>query len=189
MRDLDTLLKKIADATIDDFGFEQCDLFLLNDERDAFDLKVTKGYSNALTGKVEGLAKSMSTFKTDLAEAERLGRFTYLFKADPATNGRNYYGLLHPERAKLPRQNPDDWHELDVLYVTFEDSEGNIIGFMEPDAPKSAKLPNKNLLTNLEIFASLASIAVANAEMLDTLGTTVKHYKAMLDSTASLQEP
>lgn len=189
MRDLNTLLKKIATATIDDFGFEQCDLFLLNDERDAFDLKVTKGYSDALTGKVEGLAKSMSTFKNDLAEAERLGRFTYLYKADPSTNDRNYYGLLHPERAKMPRQGPDDWHELDVLYVTFEDSEGNIIGFMEPDAPKSAKLPNKNLVTNLEIFASLASIAVANAEMLDALETTVKHYKAMLDSTASLQEP
>jgi signal transduction histidine kinase len=189
MRDLDTLLKKIADGITDDFGFEQNDLFLLNEEKDAFVLKVTKGYPIALSGRVEGLAKSVKAFKEDVAEAERLGRFTYLFKADPSTNGRDYYGLLHPERAKLPRQNPDDWHELDVLYVTFEDSEGNIIGFMEPDGPRSGKLPSKALVTNLEIFASLASIAVANAELLSALERTVKGYKAMLDSTASLQEP
>jgi signal transduction histidine kinase len=189
MRDLDTLLRKIADGITDDFGFEQCDLFLLSEEKDAFVLKLTKGYPVNLSEKVDGLAKSVAGMKEDLAMAERLGRFTYLFKADPDTNSRNYYGLLHPERANLPREQPDDWHELDVLYITFEDAEGNIIGFMEPDGPKSGKLPSKVLITNLEIFAGLASIAIANAEMLGTLQSTVRRYKAMLHSTASLQEP
>jgi signal transduction histidine kinase len=189
MRDLDTLLRKIADAITDDFGFEQCDLFLLNEEKDAFVLKLTKGYPVNLTEKVDGLAKSVAGMNEDLALAERLGRFTYLFKADPDTNSQNYYGLLHPERAGLPREHPDDWHELDVLYITFEDAEGNIIGFMEPDGPRSNKLPSKALITNLEIFAGLASIAIANAEMLGILQSTVRRYKAMLHSTASLQEP
>lgn len=189
MRDLDALLKKIAESITEDFGFEQCDLFLLNDEKDAFALKLTKGYPVALSGKVEGLSKTMAAFKSDLSTTNRLGRFTYLYKADPNTDQITYYGLMHPERANLPRTLPDDWHELDVLYVTFEDSEGNVIGFMEPDSPKSGKLPSKGLITNLEIFASLASIAVGNAELLDKLEGTVKQYKAMLDSTASLQEP
>jgi signal transduction histidine kinase len=189
MRDLGTLLKKIADGITDDFGFEQCDLFLLNEEKDGYVLKLSKGYPVDLSQKVEGFAMSVVKFKNDLDASERLGRFTYLYKADLTSNGRDYYGLLHPERAKLPRNNPDDWHELDVLYVTFEDADGNLIGFMEPDGPNSGKLPSKSLLTNLEIFASLASIAVANAELLETLEQTVKRYKAMLDSTASLQEP
>ena len=174
MRDLGTLLKKIADGITDDFGFEQCDLFLLSEEKDAFLLKLTKGYPVDLSGKLEGLAKSTSSFKDDLALTERLGRFTFIYKADPNSNGKSYYGLLHPERAKLPRENPDDWHELDVLYVTFEDADGNIIGFMEPDGPRSGKLPTKSMVMNLEIFASLASIAVANAEMLHTQEETVK---------------
>lgn len=189
MRDLGTLLKKIADGITDDFGFEQCDLFLLNEEKDGYVLKLSKGYPVDLSQKVEGFAMSVVKFKNDLDASERLGRFTYLYKADLTSNTRDYYGLLHPERAKLPRNNPDDWHELDVLYVTFEDADGNLIGFMEPDGPNSGKLPSKSLLTNLEIFASLASIAVANAELLETLEQTVKRYKAMLDSTASLQEP
>jgi signal transduction histidine kinase len=189
MRDLDTLLKKIADGITDDFGFEQCDVFLLNEETNAFSLRVTKGYPVELKDKVEGYAKSMDNFRAELADAQRLGRFTYLFKAEPETNGSGYYGLLHPERAKLPREHEDDWHELDVLYVTFEDSDGNIIGFLEPDGPQSRKLPSGAMVTNLEIFASLASIAVTNAKLLTTLGKTVKQYKTMLDTTAVLQEP
>jgi len=189
MRDLDTLLKKIADAITDDFGFEQCDVFLLNEGADAFSLRVTKGYPVELTDKVEGHTTSVNRFQKDLSEAERLGRFTYLFKAEPGTNGSGYYGLLHPEKAKSPREHEDDWHELDVLYVTFEDSDGRIIGFLEPDGPHSGKLPSGALVTNLEIFASLASIAVANAKLLTTLDRTARRYKMMLDTTAVLQEP
>lgn len=189
MRDLDTLLRKIADAITDDFGFEQCDAFLLNEGADTFSLRVTKGYPVDVKEKVEGFSKSVARFQKDLGEAERLGRFTYLFKAEPGTNGTVYYGLLHPERASLPREHEDDWHELDVLYVTFENSEGEIIGFLEPDGPHSGKLPSGALITNLEIFASLASIAVSNAELLSTLDKTAKHYKTMLEMTAALQEP
>jgi len=189
MRDLDTLLKKIADAITDDFGFEQCDVFLLNQGADAFSLRVTKGYPVELKDRVEGFAKSMGIFQKDLSEAERLGRFTYIYKASPGENGSNYYGVLHPERAKMPREHEDDWHELDVLYVTLEDSEGRIIGFLEPDGPSSRKLPSGALVTNLEIFASLASIAVTNAELLTTLDRVAKRYKTMLDTTAVLQEP
>ena len=188
MRDLGTLLNKIADGITDDFGFEICDLFLLNEEKDAYVLKLTKGYPVAISGRVEGLSKSATSFKEDLATTDRLGRFTYMYRANPNENGHQYYGLLHPEKAMMPRENPDDWHELDVLYVTLEDADGNIIGFIEPDGPKNGKLPNKTLVTNLEIFASLASIAVANARMLETLEETINRYKAMLDSTVSLQQ-
>lgn len=189
MRDLEGLLKKIADAIIDDFGFEQCDVFLLNETKDAYRLMVSKGYPKALSEKVDGLTKPVNSLVEDLAQTERLGRFTYFYKATPDTNGSVYYGLLHPERARLPRKNPDDWHELDVLYVTFEDAEGNILGYMEPDGPRDGKIPNPHLVTNLEIFASLASIAISNAELVERLEKTVRMYKAMLDSTASLQQP
>jgi len=189
MRDLRALLDKIAQTVTEDFGFELCDVFLLNETRDAYQLMVSKGYPKALDPNVSGVTKTASGLAKDLASTERLGRFTYLYKAGPDTNGTAYYALLHPERAKLPREHPDDWHELDVLYVTFEDAEGNILGFMEPDGPKDGKLPSQQLVTNLEIFASLASIAISNAELVETLEKTVRMYKAMLDSTASLQEP
>jgi len=76
-----------------------------------------------------------------------------------------------------------------VLYVTFEDSVGNIIGLIEPDSPRNSKLPTGSLVTNLEIFATLTSIAITNAKLMETLDKTVKLYEAMLGSVAALQEP
>ena len=189
MRDLDALLNKIADSVTDDFGFEGCDVFVLNEEKDAFVLRATKGFPQPVAQQVEGFAKAKKTFKSQLDECQRIGRFTYVYKAKPGENSAQYYSLMHPERAKMQRANEDDWHELDVLYITFEDSAGDIVGFMEPDAPRSGKLPDERLITNMDIFAGLASIAVVNASMLNTLDKTVRMYKSMLESTAALQEP
>ncbi|MGQ9587775.1 MAG: ATP-binding protein [Thermoplasmata archaeon] len=189
MRDVDTLLRKVADSVTDDFGFEGCDVFLINEEKDAYILRVTEGFPRPMTEKLEGFALSARTVEGYLSVAERLGRFTYLYKAKPGESENNYYSIMHPERVRLPRVHEDDWHELDVLYVTFEDSAGNIIGFIEPDSPRSGKLPTGSLVTNLEIFATLTSIAITNAKLMETLDKTAKLYKAMLETVAALQEP
>lgn len=189
MRDVGAVLNKVADSVTDDFGFEGCDVFLLNDSKDAYVLHTTKGFPVNVSEKVSGHSLSVEKVKSDLEVAQRLGRFTYLYKATPGENGSEYYSIMHPEKAKLPRARPDDWHELDVLYVTFEDSDGNLIGFMEPDSPKNGKLPSSPLVTNLEIFASLVSIAIANAKLYGALDRTVKLYRAMLETVAVIQEP
>ena len=188
-RDIHHLFDEIADSIIDSFGFEGCDAFLYDKEAGAFRLLASRGYGAERTEQLLGSKKDLKDFMVDLEETERLGRFTYLYKSKPDEDLSKYYNLLHPEKAALPRENEDDWHELDVIYVTFEDKEGEIIGFLEPDGPANKKLPSKNLVNNLEIFASLASIAVANAELVDDLNNTIRNYKALSDATAALQEP
>ncbi|UCE91202.1 MAG: GAF domain-containing sensor histidine kinase [Methanobacteriota archaeon] len=188
-RDIQQLFGQIVDSVTDSFGFEGCDAFLMNKTGNEFKLIASKGYSEEAFDQVIGSTKPMDQFRREIGEAEQLGRFTYIYKAKPGENTNGYYGLLHPELAGLPREREDDWHELDVLYVTFEDSDGNIIGFLEPDGPLNRKLPSKNLVINLEIFASLASIAVANAELVDELNQTISNYKILTEATAVLQEP
>lgn len=188
-QDVDKILKNIVDVITDDFGFEACDAFLLDEERNNFVLRATKGFSLEVTKKVAGLAKSTEIVREDLEKTSKIGKFTYLLKSEPETNGREYYSVLHPERVKLPRKDPTDWHELDVLYVAFEDSEGKIVGFLEPDGPRDGKLPNEALVRNLEIFASLTSVAVANAKLVNALNRTVKLFRNMLDITVMMQQP
>lgn len=188
-RDVGQLLRKIVDNVTDEFGFEACDAFILDKSRNLFVLTETKGFPASFENKVRGMTKSRDAVIEDLATCKRLGKFTYLYKSKPDDDPSNYYSLLHPERAREPRRNPDDWHELDVMYVTFEDVEGNVLGFLEPDGPRDGKLPSGSLVTNLEIFASLASIALANAELVGQLDRTVAAYKALLDSTVALQDP
>ncbi|MCJ7606878.1 MAG: GAF domain-containing protein, partial [Thermoplasmata archaeon] len=188
-RDLDELLKKIVDAVMDSYGFQACDAFLYDRERDEFVLWETKGFDPKTAGLVKEHTTPMELFKKNMAEAERIGRFTYLYKAPEGEDPSNYFSLLNPEKARLPREHEDDWHELDVIYVMFEDVEGNVIGYLEPDGPKNGKLPSETLVKNLEVFASLASIAVANAEMVSQLDLNVRMYKAVMESTATFQEP
>ena len=188
-RDVDTLLRKIVDTVCDNFGFEACDAFILDEEHGNYVLRASKGFSESVSQRAQGLAKSKESIHNDLAAAKKIGRLTYLYKADPSENGHDYYSVLHPERVKEPRMSPDDWHELDVLYVIFEDIDGNMVGFLEPDGPKNRKQPSPSMITNLEIFAGLASVAVANAKLVTALNRTVKLFRALLDTTVAMQEP
>ena len=188
-RDINQLFALIVDSITSSFGFEGCDAYVLDNGLDEFRLINTKGYTENESKLILGTTTPKGKIMNDLEEAERLGRFTYLYKAKPGEDTSRYYSLIHPERAELPREHEDDWHELDVLYVVFEDQDGNIVGFLEPDSPLNRKLPSKNLILNLEIFASLASIAVANAELVDELNKTIENYKTLSEATAALQEP
>jgi len=188
-RDVDVLLKKIVDSVTDEFGFEACDAFILDEERDNFSLRATKGYSQSLSERVTGLSISKERIEDSLRQSKKLGKYTYLYMSTPQTNNGEYYGVLHPERVSLPRTNPDDWHELDVLYVLFEDSDGRILGLMEPDGPTSRKIPGAALVNSLEIFAELVSVAVTNAKLVGALNRTVRLFRALLDTTVAMQEP
>ena len=187
-RDIDTILRMIVDAITDNFGFEACDAFILDEERDNFVLKASKGFPSGVSERTAGLSKSRQSIMEDLDKAEKLGRVTYVFKAQPEENGSNYYSVLHPERVKEPRAHPNDWHELDVMYVLFKDPDGNLLGFLEPDGPVNRKLPTSETVGTLEMFGSLASIAIANAKLVSALNRTVKLFRALLDTTAAIQE-
>ena len=187
-QDVDAILRMIVDSATDDFGFEACDAFLLDEIRDNFVLKVSKGFPSDIGNKVAGFAISKDFLNENLAASQKLGRFTYLYKSKPGETGAQYYSVLHPDRAALPRAHDGDWHELDVLYVLFEDANGNVIGFLEPDGPRDHKLPSPDLVQNLELFSSLVSIAVANAKLVAQLNRTVKLFRALLDTAVSLQQ-
>ncbi|TFG68175.1 MAG: GAF domain-containing sensor histidine kinase [Methanomassiliicoccus sp.] len=188
-RDLNQLIDNILNIIADDFGFEGCDALLLDKEKNEFVMRASKGFPDVDFKLVGRLTKSVESVMHDLDDCESLGRFTCIYRAKEDDDPSGYFSLLHPERAKLPRENPDDWHELDVLYVKFEDEKGRIVGFLQPDGPRDGKIPSGQLITNLEIFAALASIAVANAEIVSELNRNVMIYKTMARTTAAIQDP
>jgi len=188
-QDVDRILNSIVEMITDDFGFEACDAFILDEEKGHYALRATKGFPLAVADKVYGMAKSKEIVYEDLTKTEKIGKFTYLLRSNPDSNGTEYYSLLHPERASLPREDPGAWHELDVLYIAFEDADGNIVGFLEPDGPRNRRLPDDSLVMSLEVFASLASVAMTNAKLVGALNRTVKLFRNMLDTTVAMQQP
>ena len=188
-KDIDVLLDKIVTIITENFGFEACDAFILDEETDNYVLKASKGFPAEIAERVAGTTISKELLQQNIAVSERYGRLTYIFKATPEANESSYYSVLHPDRVKLPRESPDDWYELDVLYIVFEDSDGNIVGFLEPDGPISRKLPSQTMIMNMEVFAGLAAIAIANARLLTALNKTLRLYRAIIETTVAMQEP
>src|SRR4030042_1855581 len=68
-------------------------------------LRASKGFSQTVSERAAGLSKTKDSIVKDLAAAKKIGRLTYLFKADPSENGAQYYNVLHPERGKEPRSH------------------------------------------------------------------------------------
>lgn len=65
-----------------------------------------------------------------------------------------------PEKALMPRENPDDWHELDYLNISFIDRMGNYMGSIEIEDTVDGKIPSLETVKAIEIFASISSIAI-----------------------------
>jgi signal transduction histidine kinase len=185
--DIDTIIRKVVDSVTDEFEFEACDVFILDEEHDNFVVKATKGYPQLLSERVSGLAISKQAVQKNLKESKKLGKYTYIYMASEDTSDAEYYGVLHPQRVGEKRVHPGDWHELDVLYVLFEDGDGRVLGFIEPDGPRNGKIPGPSLVKNLETFAELVSIAVTNAKLVSALNRTVKLFRALLDTTVAMQ--
>ncbi len=187
--DIATIIQKVVDTVTGEFGYEACDVFLLDEEHGNYVLKGTKGYPPHLTDRVAGHAIARKTIEDSIAQSVRLGRFTSMFMSSEVTDSVEYYGILHPERMGRKREHPDDWLELDVLYVVFEDADGKVLGFIEPDGPRNGKVPDATLVKKLETFAELVSIALSNARLIGALNRTVKQFRALLDSTVAMQAP
>src|SRR4030042_640980 len=78
-RDIDAILRMIIDAITDNFGFEACDAFILDEERDNFVLRASKGFPKDVSDRSTGLSKSRQSITEDLDKSDKLGRTTYIF--------------------------------------------------------------------------------------------------------------
>ncbi|OQY36719.1 MAG: hypothetical protein B6243_02335, partial [Anaerolineaceae bacterium 4572_5.2] len=61
------------------------------------------------------------------------------------------------------------WHREDFLLIPLNDSEGNMIGLLSPDAPISGKRPTLQEITVLELFANQAATAIENTNLFQEL--------------------
>ncbi|MBV8340313.1 MAG: hypothetical protein JO343_10235 [Candidatus Eremiobacteraeota bacterium] len=75
----------------------------------------------------------------------------------------------HPDRLELPRIQPGDWHENDLLIFPIFDSGGALIGVLSPDDPKDRRVPRDETIRTIEVFAQLAGMAVESARLREAI--------------------
>ncbi|OGS42261.1 MAG: hypothetical protein A3K67_00890, partial [Euryarchaeota archaeon RBG_16_62_10] len=98
---------------------------------------------------------------------KKVGRMTYYMPAEGQSilpEDTVYYP--EPELARLPRRGKGHWHELDYMDTFVLDRSGEPIAYLEILKPRDERVPDSDTIEIIEIFASLAGIAIENSRML-----------------------
>lgn len=112
----------------------------------------------------------------ELFEAARpLGRFTYYIshkKSHAYLVGNAAYSDQY-----VRSDDEDAWHPEDFLFVKMSDGQGNFIGVISVDNPKSGKKPTDESIRPLEVFSALISQIIVFRKIQNELN----HHKQNLE--------
>ncbi len=165
-RDLKTMLHRILKVAIDTFGFSAGTILLRDPHRDVYVRHAAVGYP----GGVEGGEVSADEMRPDMTPATKVRDTFYYVPMELHHKG----GVSrHPDRLELPRIQPGDWHENDLLIFPIFDSGGQLIGTLSPDDPKDRRVPRDETIRTIEVFAQLAGIAVETARLRATANADI----------------
>jgi GAF domain-containing protein len=157
-RDLKTMLRRILQVATETFGFSAGTILLRDERRNIYVRQAAVGYPE----NVEGQDVSVEQMEFDMNPTTKVRETFYYVPAELQHSG----GVSrHPDRLALPRIQPGDWHENDLLIFPIFDSAGNIIGTLSPDDPKDHRLPREETIRTIEVFAQLAGLAVESARL------------------------
>jgi uncharacterized protein YigA (DUF484 family) len=157
-RNLKTMLRRILKVAIDTFGFSAGTILLRDSRRDVYVRHAAVGYPSG----VEGGEVSANDMLQDMTPATKVRETFYYVPMELHHAG----GVSrHPDRLELPRIQPGDWHESDLLLFPIFDSSGQLIGVLSPDDPKDRHVPRDETIRTIEVFAQLAGIAVESARL------------------------
>lgn len=157
-RDLDRMLNRILEVTLGQFNFAAGTIVLRHPAREVFVRRAAIGYSSDVIGKEISVAE-MEMSMTDRARVRDTYYYTPMEMHVPAGVTRN------PQRSKLPRGAPGEWHEDDLLLFPFFDSDRKLLGALSPDEPRDHLVPDEETARTIEVLSQLAGAAVEGARL------------------------
>lgn len=178
--EVDVVLKKVAETLAMTFGFRKTSVSLFSPGSDRVIVHALSGYTKEEEAQVRESVILRSKTLEDFKEEFRVTKTGYFIPAE-SQNPSDFVFMENPERAKMKRESPDSYHELDLLYFGVYDREGRIIGYLQPDYPINGKIPTKEAMESMEAFASIASIAIENSALFADMTEAERQTKMYLD--------
>ena len=179
--DLDTVLQKVSDTMSATFGFRKTGVSMFTRGSNRVTAHALTGYTKDEETKVRNSPIYRDVVLSDFKEEFRVTRTGYYIPGEMQGNGSTFVFMESPDGAKKPRASPESWHELDLLYFAMHDRNGNMLGFIQLDYPVDNKIPKKETMESMEAFASIATIAIENSKMFETLEDTKDQVSMYLD--------
>jgi diguanylate cyclase (GGDEF)-like protein len=160
--DLNFALESIAGGVADVFGFRFVTIVIAEDDSDVMLRRVMHGFApeTVIERRNEEVSRSEMLALLDKRFESAENCFYLPAEAEADWEHSIYSGTL-PRDA--PRATPQSWHERDSLCMVLRDEQGEMIGYLSPDAPLDGCIPDPGELRAMELFVNLTGLALAKA--------------------------
>jgi len=153
-RELDQLLDRIAEATVDFLEFGAAAINVVGADGV---VRVAAVAGPAEMQQLRGATSELHFWLDMLEAAEAWGSLRFYSHLQDQS-------LFDEIASWVPAQDgdpePDAWHPEDVLLAPLTGPDGALLGLLSVDQPASGRLPNHEQRTILEMFASQAAVAL-----------------------------
>jgi len=167
-RDFGKLSHMILSSVSSLFGFRRVSLLVYDEGEGVFKWTALFGYPEEAVKETAERSVPTDVILEDLKESRRIGRSVYFTKAEDMTPRQLVHFVIRPEpgrRFDTPPRKPGEFRPYDCLAFSLHDATGRIVGVIYPSEPKEGQLPDKDAIETMEIFTSLAEVAIENARL------------------------
>jgi len=187
-------LKRLSDMILSTlsslFGFGKVSLVVYDEFDGLFKWMALFGYDEDYIREARARKIPTDVIMDDLRENRRMGKSAYLTLAENVSSRSRSYYVEHPPR-EMQQASPRkqlEFRKGDCLAFALHDSAGRIVGVIYPSEPKDGLLPTRETIETIEIFTSLAEVAIENARLtnereqaLRTSGQRTEQLSRILD--------
>lgn len=179
--DMDIVLQKVSDVMAHTFEFRKSSVSLFTEGSNRVTVHALSGYTEEEEKDVRSSTILKNKVVDDCREEFRVTKTGFFIPGEIQGDGSDFVFLEDRKKSYPPRKTPDSWHDLDLLYFAMYDREGNMLGYIQPDYPKSGRIPTKDTMEAMEAFASIATIAVENSSMFKEVESARNEVRMYLD--------
>jgi len=183
---LEQVLQRIVQAVRDALGFNVAVLSLVEGDPPVLRRVTAAGIDPQTFHRLQQARAPLDRFRHLMREEFRIGQSYFIshehtdIDYDAVWGGRDFVYLPTLPPAE---QGEGTWHPDDVLFVPITDSQGELVGILSVDEPADGRIPGRDTIEVLEIFANQASIAIENARLFQEVTAARERLEAVLNST------
>ena len=160
-RDEDKIIEIIGQAMVDLFPVKRTAIYLRDPVTGNWHVRYVQGYPEDQARDIRKVVYDRQAWKDTLRIYEPMGMMSYFAPGEYVViddyDDCFYRGF---PREIPPRQSIDDWHMLDFIDIMLFDKDGLELGCIEVLETADHKKLSAKTISNIEIIASIASIAV-----------------------------
>jgi len=166
-RPMEEILEEIAYAIQESVGFNLVMIGVLEGDPPVRRRVAAAGIPIAEFERMKEIRDPWSVIANLMTAEFRISNSYYV----PAEKQAHWRGRIdvYEEKIKQVIREPGRWHPQDLLLVPLVGPGGDVQGLLSVDQPLDGRVPSRETVEALEIFAAQAALSIENARLLETL--------------------